>query len=31
MAYIIEKTDIFDRWLSGLKDSKGKVAIALWW
>ena len=27
MTYIVEKTDIFDRWLSSLKDSKGKVAI----
>ena len=27
MAYIIQKTDTFDRWLSRLKDVKGKVAI----
>ncbi|PRB80507.1 type II toxin-antitoxin system RelE/ParE family toxin [Pseudomonas sp. MYb185] len=27
MAYIIQKTEIFDRWLSRLKDAKGKVAI----
>lgn len=27
MAYIIQKTDTFDRWLSRLKDARGKVAI----
>ena len=27
MNYIIQKTEIFDRWLSRLKDAKGKVAI----
>lgn len=27
MTYIIQKTDTFDRWLSRLKDTKGKVAI----
>jgi len=27
MAYIIQKTEIFDRWLSRLRDAKGKAAI----
>ena len=27
MTYIVQKTDTFDRWLSRLRDAKGKVAI----
>lgn len=27
MTYLIKQTDIFARWLSGLRDTQGKVAV----